>query len=61
MLIAKIRRPTGNPAAGNLSGNSFMNINYTLKRSRKRRKTISLQISNSSESYYLRALLYTRR
>jgi predicted metal-dependent hydrolase len=26
-----------------------MNINYTLKRSRKRRKTISLQISNNSE------------
>ena len=26
-----------------------MNVNYTLKRSRKRRKTISLQISNNSE------------
>src|SRR5450759_2223453 len=26
-----------------------MNINYTVKRSRKRRKTISLQISNNSE------------
>ena len=26
-----------------------MNVNYTLKRSRKRRKTISLQVSNNSE------------
>jgi predicted metal-dependent hydrolase len=31
------------------SNKLFMKINYTLKRSRKRRKTISLQISNNSE------------